>query len=309
MALYIPSINVAIQKIVAAYTEEDYLKIKEIMDYVINAETIAGSEDDYHNASVGLVRMDDYDNAVFLLEHGLKRYPKSTDILADLLEYGLKCRALSEISPYYYDKLAKIDRRFWSWRAFHFSIDFHMVYIQYSKSKAREDEIIDEIEKLISDYKEYKPNDERAYMVEHDFYELLNKHDLAQKALKEALESLKICPQCALNYADSLFENGRYEECVPVLERTVKMSEDQPSINIGYAYYILALSKEGVLRDKSKELTADNVKPIYDAYYSAIVSLDDTMDRMKDQCFRRVSILERQSGIESGIEKKGGYGQ
>ena len=96
---------------------------------------------------------------------------------------------------------------------------------------------------------------------------------------------------------------------MPVLERTVKMAEDQPSINIGYAYYILALSKEGVLRDKSKELTADNVKPIYDAYYSAIVSLDDEMEQMKDQCFRRVSILERQSGIASGIEKKGGYGQ
>lgn len=309
MDLYIPSINVAIQKIVIAYMQEDYSKIKEIMDYVINSEHIAGSEDDYHNASVNLVRMDDYDNAVRLLEHGWKRYRKSTDILADLLEYGLKCRKLSDIRKYYEDELSKIDRKFWTWRAFHFSVDFLMKYIRYAESEEAYKFIITQIGGIISDYKKYKPNDERAYMIEHDFYELLNEHEAAQKVLEEALKSLKICPQCALNYADNLFENGRYEECVPVLERTVKMAEDQPSINIGYAYYILALSKEGVLRDKSKELTADNVKPIYDAYYSAIVSLDDEMEQMKDQCFRRVSILERQSGIASGIEKKGGYGQ
>mgnify|MGYP006916294968 CR=1 FL=1 len=38
--------------------------------------------------------------------------------------------------------------------------------------------------------------------MEHDFYDLINQEDRAIKALKEAIDTLKICPQCALNYAD-----------------------------------------------------------------------------------------------------------
>ena len=153
MTLYIPSISVATSMIVKEYIQEEYHKIKEVMDYIINTPTIAGDADEYHNASVKLTRIEDYDNAVILLEHGLLRYPRSTDIWADLLLYGLKCRKISEISPYYYKNLAKISKRFWTWRAFHFSIDFLMVYIQYADTEAQENAVISEIESLIDDYK------------------------------------------------------------------------------------------------------------------------------------------------------------
>ncbi len=302
MALYIPSINAATQRIVNAFKMEDYSIIKETMDYILKTENIAGSEDDYHNCSVNLVKIDDYDNAVLLLQHGLKRYPKSTDLLADLLLYGLKCRKVSDISPYYENGLAKVDKRFWSWRAFHFSIEFLMVYIQYAESQEQQNRITEEITALIEDYKKYKTNDERAYMVEYNFYKLMNQHDASVNSLKTALDTLKICPQCALNYADNLFEKGEYVDCIPILERTVKMAEDQPSINIGYAYYILALSKESVLRNSAKDFNADNVKPIYDAYYSALEYSGNNMLHLIEQSIKRVRVLERESGIKSEID-------
>lgn len=301
MALYIPSIKAATQRIIKAYIVEDYSTIKETMDYVLNTATIAGNEDDYHNCSVNLVEIDDYYNAVLLLKHGLKRYPKSTDILADLLLYGLKCGKISEISPFYYNGLADVDKKFWSWRAFHFSIEFLMIYIQYAENDEQQDAITDEIKTLIADYKRYRPTDERAYMVEHDFYKLINQENNAENSLKMALDSLKLCPQCALNYADNLFAKGEYAKSIPILERTIKMAENQPSINIGYAYYILALSKESVLRNSGNDFNSDNIKPIYNAYYSALEFLDDNMIHLREQCVKKVSILERESGIKSDI--------
>ena len=304
MALYIPSINIALRNIIVAYITEDYGKIKETMDYVVNTPTIAGSENDYHNASVELVRFEDYHNAVLLLQHGLERYGNSTDILADLLLYGLKCRKSGEIKDYYFKRLSKISKRFWSWRAFSFSIDFLMNYIQYAENKEQEDYIVNEIEGLIADYKQYMPNDERAYMSEYEFYELISKHTLAEKALKTAIEKLTICSQCALKYADILFEQGNFREVIPLAERITRIVEAQPSVNIGYVYYILALSKEAILRDSGNKLTADNVKPIFDAYYCALENLDDNQNTLILEIYKRVIVLERISGVQSGINSK-----
>ena len=304
MEMYIPSIENAVQRIISAYFNENYSEIREIMEYVLNSSTIAGSENDFHNAAVNLVRMGDYENATLLLVHGLSRYPRSTNILADLLEYGMECRRISEISTYYFDNLSKINKKYWTWRAFHFSIDFLMVYIQYTDNDDQENAVIKEITQLISDYKKFKPLDERAYMVEHDFYNLINQEDRAIKALKEAMDTLKICPQCALNYADMLFEKGEYKTAIPILERTVSIYEDQPSISLGYAYYILALSREYILKNENRSFTEENVKPIFDAYFSALEYLEENKLHLKKEIYKKVHILERETQISSCITEK-----
>ena len=112
-------------------------------------------------------------------------------------------------------------------------------------------------------------------MVEHDFYKLINEKDKARNSLKTAVETLTVCPQCALNYADSLFEIGSYTEVIPIVEKAVNIREDQPSISVGYAYYILALSREYVLRNNNTILNQNNIKPVFDAYYSALEFLED----------------------------------
>ena len=302
MEMYIPSISVAANMIIKAYLQEDYSKIKDVVNYVLNSQTISGDADEYHNASVQLARIEDFDNAVIFLEHGLKRYPRSADILADLLLYGIKCRKLSEISPYYYAGLSKISKKFWTWRSFHFSIDFLMVYIQYADTEKQEKAVTQEILSLVSDYKKYYSNDERAYMVEYDYYELINEKEAAQNALKTAVNNLTVCPQCALKYADSLFELGKYAEVIPIVEKALNVREDQPSISVGYAYFILALSKEFVLRNSGLGLDKNNLKPVYDAYYSAIEFLEDNKHHLMKQIEKRVKVLERESGIQSGIQ-------
>jgi len=301
MPLYIPSITIAANMITNAYLQKNYSQIIEVMDYVINTPTIAGNADAYHNASVQLTQIQDYANAVCLLEHGLNRYPRSADLLADLLLYGLECRKVSEISTYYFDKLAKINKKFWTWRAFHFSIDFLMVYIQYSDTNEQERTVTEEIIALIDAYKTYFPTDERAYMVEYTFYTLICENQKALDALKQATETLTVCSQCALNYADYYFEHGEYDKVIPIVEKAINVREDQPSINLGYAYYILALSKEYVLRHNSSVLNQDNVTPVFNAYYSALEFLDTDKQTLISQIKNRVKILERESGIESFI--------
>ncbi len=304
MAIYIPSIRIAAELLVDSYQTNDYTRIKEIMDYVVNTPTISGSADEYHNASVKLTRIDDYENAVIILEQGLKRFPRSTDILADLLLYGVKCRKISSISHFYYDNLAKIDKDFWTWRSFHFSIDFLMLYIQYAETREQRKAIDSEIVSLITNYKKYKPRDERAYMVEHDYYELIHCEDKAISALKNAVEKLTVCPQCALNYADYLFESGQYSAVIPIVEKAINIREDQPSINLGYAYYISALSREYVLRSDNTTFNYDNTKPVFDSYFSALEYLDNDQSHLAKQIEKRVRILERESGVESKIEFK-----
>ena len=179
-----------------------------------------------------------------------------------------------------------------------------MNYIQYAENKEQEDYIANEIKGLIADYKQYMPNDERAYMSEYEFYESISEHTLAEEALKTAIEELTICSQCALKYADILFEQGNFREVIPLAERITRIVEAQPSVNIGYVYYILALSKEAILRDSGNNLTANNVKPIFDAYYCALKNLDDNSNTLILEIYKRVIVLERISGVQSGIKLK-----
>ncbi len=300
---YIPSIEKASDILVQAISSEDYGTVKEILDYVTNDSEIAGSAASFHNAATNLARIDSFNYATKLLEVGIKRYSKDTDLLADIIKYGSKCKSIKDVYVYY-KRLQMIRKRFWTWRAYVFSVDYLMEYIQYTETEDDEKVIQKEILSILDEYKRAFPADERAYVAESEYYESMHDREKQIAALREGMEKVIVCCQCALKYADYLFEMGKYEEAIPVAQKAVDIREDQPSISLGYAYYILAMSKEAVLRTNNSRVTDSLVFPVYKAYETAYSYMSKEAGRniLKQQIKNRVTALEIESGIKSNIE-------
>lgn len=300
---FIPSVERASNLLLEAVSKNESSTIKEIMDYVQNNETIGGTADSFHNAATNLAQAEAYSCAVAFLEVGHKRYSKDTDILADLILYGSKCKRIEDVYSYYVE-LDNIRRRFWTWRAFAFSCDFLMEYVQYTTTDEQEKAIEAEILNLLNNYKTAFPNDERPYVAESEYYE--SKHDSERQvaALLEGMNKIVVCCQCALKYADYLFQKGEYEKVIPIAEKAVNIREDQPSISLGYTYYILAMSREVVVRKNNIQLTEEVVRPVYDAYKIAFNFLEKEggRGRLQLQIWTRVKALETDSGTDSRIE-------
>jgi hypothetical protein len=300
---FIPSIEAASIVLLDALNKNEATIIKEVMDYVQNNECIGGTADSFHNAATNLARAEAYSCAVAFLEVGHKRYSRDTDILADLIHYGSQCKRIEDIYPYFLE-LKSVRQRFWTWRAYTFSCDYLMEYIQYTTTDEEENTIEKEILCLLESYKRNYPNDERPFVEESEYYE--RKHDSERQvaALIEGMDKIAICCQCALKYADYMFKKGEYEKVIPAAEKAVNIREDQPSISLGYTYYILAMSREVVMRKNNMQFTEAVLKPVYDAYGISFNFLEKEggRSRLQLQIWNRVKALERESKIESNID-------
>ena len=295
-------VNSAVRAIIRCYAKGDMETIQETIDYINNDPKIAGSASDFHNAGAELARIGAYSVALSILEVGHKRYDRDIDLVADILAYGIKCRKIEDLFPYY-EEMCNVRKRNWTWRGFVFGIDYLMQYIQYVEDDNEEDRVKKSIEIMISDYKMKFPKDERAYVAESELYEYLGDTERRITALKNGIENAMPFCQCALGYADYLFEIGSYEKVIPVVEKAVNIREDQPSVSIGYLYYILAMSKEVCMRKTNEQLTESLVRPVYNAYHIAHIRLEKEggRERLIEQIENYVEALEIESGIKSNI--------
>lgn len=311
MTLYIPSVSEAAKKIVTSYTYGDYDELKAVGDYLENndvARSISGNGDEFHNATVMLTRAGFYDYAYALAKVGYNRYPRNTDLLGDLLCYGLHCKSLDELQIWY-TKLEEINKRFWTWRAYQFAFDYWMERLPY----ATNDNDLSEWELIIealftsfktnSKYLHDKSDCEKAYMMEYEYYYSKGEEDKAVKALKAATQDSRTankCAQCALKLADYYFETGNYEDSYKYADIAVSIKEDQASINLGYTYYILAMSLEW--RERKNNSIGANLKRVFSAYYSAYTHLDPDRKNLIDSVRKQVKNLEYEFSQDSGID-------
>lgn len=311
-SLYIPNVMEATALIRDCYNKKDYSLLNNVMEYINDPKTqesIAGTADEFHNASVRLVNDGFYELAYNILSNiGIKRNPCNTDLLGDLLTYGMRCRDLDALRPWY-DQLATISKRFWTWRAYQFSFDYLMETLPYTKS---EDELLArerEIESIFSSFKDNfrylkdKSDREKAYMMEYEFYASKGEEKRALEALENGVKELpNKCAQCALKYADHQFEVGNYIDAAKYARIAVEVKEDQPSINIGYTYYILAMSLEQLARKENSINAESEVQSIYSAYYSAYQYMEHGREHLKKSIRRQVMSLEFESKIPSNID-------
>lgn len=281
------------------------------------ANALAGTADDFHNASVNLVKANLYDFAVRLLDLGVRKYPRNADLYADILKYGLECRNVTDLTRYYegddeFCGLKNIPKRLWTWRSFSFVLDYLQELLKYYDDQNDNYIVLKkEIESLLSDFYKYAQNfndqseQEKAYMAESEYLLLIGETTKAYEVLQKAVEELSgRCPQCALRLADFYFQKADYTNTIKYATIATDSVSTQDAISVGYAFFILAISMERKAQFIDK-LTLDEktCRPIFKAYHKAYVDLQ--IDNRKTLCQsvqKRVKQLEIETGIKSGIK-------
>lgn len=252
----------------------DYKKLQQIASTVLNGVNIYGKAAEYHNLGAEYARQDDYFNAFRIVEKGLNQYPNDIDLLADAIHYG-SCCGKNEECERFKARLKARPRGAWNWRAFTFLID----YLKEQAEMVSADEtmqILDEALEVAEEYQRVLPLEEKGYIAEAEVRKLRQQYmrasnepnatELADEeyvkakaVLKKALSSKSIVAvQCALCYADMLFEEQEYKETISVCQQALAYVETQPSARIAYFKYLSALCKEALLREEARKPGNEN---------------------------------------------------
>lgn len=232
--------------------ENPLMHFRELFKMVTDeAVEIDGDADDYHNFATLYAKNRFNDFACRILDRGLKEYPKSTDLLADYLQYGVSCKRFDGCNRYY-KRLKEISKNRWTWRAYVFSIDYMLVSQQQNLVEVPRNEI----NLLAAEFVERRNTDEQALFTQskvyHEYGEFNAEEDTLQKALNEHI----VAPKSALRLSDIHFERGEYNKAIPLLNRAIaNATQPQPPINVSYCYLLLALCKIApLLNDKEDSL-------------------------------------------------------
>lgn len=312
-ALFIPSVDIAAQMMRDAYRNADFSRLKEIRDrlnYADVQKNMAGSADEFHNAAVELTRSNMFQYAYLLTQLGIDRYPHNTDLLSDALKYGARCKTEPGELERWYEALKNVNERFWTWRAYQFSFDFLMERLPSLKDDKQLEEVEAEILRIIQAFKNHfqylsdQSDREKAYLMEYEYWISKGEAEKAETALKTATDDVLSdkCPQCALKYADRMFEMGKYEIVIPYAEQAVRIMEDQHSISYGYTYYILAMSREWVARENNGLQDPQTRNHIFNNYYCAYLYMEAGRNNLMDVIKKRVRALEFETKQDSGID-------
>lgn len=259
-----------IERIADEDDEEARHALYELVDEMKSMACCLGDANDIHNFAVSLARCNEYKLACDVLDFGLKSFPNNIDLLADYLQYGMKCNMQTECKKIYRN-LLKVPKRRWTWRGFAFQLDYLRSLVQYCDSEKELSSLEEQMISGIEEFKKFFPFHEEAFYAEAAIYNIINCMEKEEVALKNAMENLKVCPKCALRYADMMFERGEYEEAKKAVERGISdATRTQTSVNEGYLYYLSALCIIADASKDKKELSEEVVKEIYSDFNIAL---------------------------------------
>lgn len=250
--------------------DEARAKLNELIDEMCSFNDCSGSANEFHNFAVDLARADEYRLACTVLDCGLTRFKKDVDLLADYLQYGIKC-GLDEETRRIYKSLKKIPTKKYTWRGFSFLIEYLQYLMDQTDSEKQMSTYESEIQEIIKDFKEKQPSSEEPYRLEAELYHSLNMEQEEVKALKQAFENVDVCPRCALRYADIMLEKGDYTEaCMAVDRGIINAMQPQASVNEGYLYFLSALCAIAIVSKEGREYKKEEVEKIYTDFNLAL---------------------------------------
>lgn len=286
----------------AGYAEDaidEYNRIYDLFDLVLQQSVFLGDLDDYHNIAVVCARQDEYDIACSFLEKGLEKYPYGIDLLADYLKYALQCEKKDGCADVYQKLLTKKNE--WNWRAYLFSVDY-LISLSDMDCVNRDDEIT----KLIHEFQDNIPDDENAYMLEAQF--LSKKHVNDNNGKSRYIEILsyvtseespvKRTPKCDLKLADYYYNNGMdIEKAIYYLERCKKNSvETQLSVNRNYVYLLLALCQ--ITKYYNETDSIDDIEALaMDVYKNYHIACLDKTDTRINSCKNLIESFVRETKV------------
>lgn len=270
----------------------------DLIDCFLNQNQQSGDADDFHNFAVELARKDEYTLACKVLECGLSLFPKNVDLLADYLQYGVRCNKIDECKKMY-KTLVKIPKRRWTWRGFTFLVD----YLQFLIDRSDSDKEIDAKEKEMIEVaavsRKRFPYSEESYRIEASVYHILNP-EKETDILKAALDNVKVAPKCALRYADIMFERGMYEEAASAIKRGISdATQTQSSVNEGYIYYLSALCKIAIYQKNGSDakLSEEEVYDIYADFNIALSKFQGAKNSYTDVIATKTNTIVNKTGV------------
>ena len=235
-----------LRELSSAEPEEKQQFLKDLttfLEQLLRQPQISGSADAWHNLCVDLAQCDLYNLACITLERGLDFYPKSVDLLADYLQYGMEC-GQGERCKTVCKTLVKIPKAIWTWRGYRFLISYYKEQLTLSGTEKELEKYKAEIDQLLKLYHQQFPDNEGSYDCEADVCRELNDRRREEAVLREALEKLKIAPKCAMQLAMMLFERGEYQEALRHAQRALRDSvQTQMSVNEAHLSYLSGLAK------------------------------------------------------------------
>lgn len=250
-----------VNSIVAALSllqNDDSEEIYSTLFEKISNNELSGDADDYHNIAVAYSRHQQPERASQICSLGLKKWPENIDLNADALTYMMDAGNLVKAEELA-NSLQKNcpDRSKWNWRGFTFLLDYYQtVYPEEQK---------EQIISLISDFKMYLPQEERAYLCDAKRYESLGEYNKAIESLEDAISKLN-APQCALKLTDLYFERAKYDDAIRTATLGIAFAaEPQPSIRTAYLLFLRALSKDALYL-KCGNMAQEDARRILEEY-------------------------------------------
>lgn len=239
-------------------SSEDQELPQKILDAISSdtEQTICGSANEYHNLASEYARKGLASMASAIAALGAKRYPQNIDLLADVIKFGSESQKW-EICKEAYQRLSKIDKKRWNWRAFTFSVDYLIDRYSTEEPPEREDTHKEAVA-LVQKYKESGLQDERAWVAEAELFLTENETEKAVKTLEDGVEKIQVAPQCCIKLADIYLKCGEYEKAIKYSAIGAKATaQEQPSASIAYLYYVSALAKDALIHQEALNSSPD----------------------------------------------------
>ena len=264
-------------------------KLIEFIQHITSFEKLSGDANDIHNLSVELYRAGEYALSCYVLQYGLKFYPRNVDLLADYLQSGIRCNQFENCRKYY-ESLKKIPEKFWTCRGFVFSIDYLLYLVKNTEIESAEEyqRLYDEMISIVKSYREYFPHTEDSYKEEADIYAFFDK-EKEVKLLENVINNDLVAsyPKCSLRYAELKMEEGDYDEAADgVLKALSSFNKSKKGVQSGYLYYMAGLLKlSKILANEGAsdfDVRSGDITDIYNDFNTALPLFENNSEEYKE---------------------------
>jgi hypothetical protein len=303
----------------------DSIALLSVVEQVIKEDRIRGDANDYHNLAVVFSRdFDDYTSGYEIVNKGLQYNPNNVDLLADAIYYGSSAGKYAECEKHR-EQLEKLPLPLWNWRAYSFLIDYFLQKTDWSENPT-DAEMLELTERALKYAKIEQialsgdAEVERGYLAEHKirvvrerYYRLLSRvgklagdDDLKKKAEEESKKAEEIlytainddsfaATACCLKLADILFDQKKYKDTIRICNIALRSPQSQPSANIGYFMYLIAMSEDALLHEQALLGDEASVKNCYRDYVGAFRC--NGRFTYRENITNRLAVLEAKTGF------------
>lgn len=252
---------------------------RKIAEVIIDSDNYISSEGcaDVINLVSDFSKLGDQYSALKICDYFLTMFPYN----ADLLSYGVLCAAHSgqfDKGQTYIDALNEMKNENWTWRAFLYTAIYYKERATVG-SPSEIDSLREKGIEICHSYQEILPFDERGFNQEAEILLDSNKITEAIDILKKIIfgsviingENVKIkAPQCCITLLSIIKDTTDYDLIIKTaMKGILYTTQDQPSSNIGYFTYLMALAKDAIVTENeyNNKAEIENVLSYYQCAY------------------------------------------